>query len=462
MQHSFLCKITGSIVESTAAFYNATIIGVGGLDCIRGSTRVYDPEAVDIFGDGFFSLQIHVSQSVVVESTNLLWLELVEAIIETGFTKVAGGGVEFRSRLQSNPIFDTIISIETRSGLAAPAIPPTRAPSRSPSSTPSIGLSSQPSSDMSDGPSYVPTRMPSVYPSQTPSLLPSAVPTAQSSGYPSLQPSIQGSSIPTTMQNTTSNPSLHRKFDTPVIAAIVGATVMLLTSVVFALLLLFRCRSKRKKRLPYPSEIALSKRDAHGRHVIPVLVEFGDDHLSLAETSLGEHTAGGIQDPNKRGFSRKSIRPLGSFDENSLYTTPYSIKPDGDESPSPQLRRTYLQVTPKIDWKMEVDDLPTLLDSREPSRNNAMGPTKLTRETYQVSNKTGGAIRYSSSSSTRRSIPVDVDSASPFYDDGLRITKIEPLGKGLTTVEESDAFSKGMNSDFDDEFTRDASELDVW
>jgi hypothetical protein len=79
--------------------------------------------------------------------------------------------------------------------------------------------------------------------------------------------------------------------------------------------------------------------------------------------------------------------------------------------------------------------------------------------THPKTNDSSGRPSY------KRSIPVDVDSASPFYDDSLRITKIEPLRNELSTVQEvdADAFSNtGIDSEFDDDFTRNASELDVW
>jgi hypothetical protein len=198
------------------------------------------------------------------------------------------------------------------------------------------------------------------------------------------------------------------------------------------------------------------------------MVELGDDHQSLAETSLGEYTAGGLQEPNKR--NRKSIRPLGSFDENSLYTTPYLARPEQDNvyTPSSQQHQGRPRHTPKIDWKINDDEQPSFSDSstttdstRRFKRATLSAPIHLQRQTYSVPSRTGVTI-HPSSSAMRRSIPIDVDSVSPFYDDTVRITKIEPLSNGLSTVNESDVFSSGINSDFDDEFTRDASELDVW
>ncbi|KAG7369301.1 hypothetical protein IV203_032044 [Nitzschia inconspicua] len=457
-------QISGSIVEATAAAYNSTIIGTDGLDCIQGTNRIHDPEAVDLFGDGYFSLQIHVSQQVVIESSNLLWLELVETIAETGFTRKSGGAQQFRSSLQSNRLFSTVISVDVRRGLSAPALPLARYPTFSPTITPTHSPSMQPSPVASDSPSVGPSASPSFAPSAAPSMPPSATPshmplsklTIAPSTLHLIDPTLLGpSTIPATVQKSTPSGISNQTFDVPVIAAIVGAGVMLLTAFVLALLLLLRCRSKQKKRRAFPNEVALSKRDIHGRQVIPIVVELSDDIESLADTSIGEYTAGGGREPTRRGFSRKSLRPLGSFDENSLYTTPFSVKLEQEDSLSlstPQASEYPLE-TPRIDWNLDRDDLPRL--------SNSNGASTREHEKSHSSSKTADALR-SSVPSIRRSIPVDVDSGSPYYDDSLRISKIEPLDKGLSTVQESDAFSQGINSDFDDEFTRDASELDVW
>jgi hypothetical protein len=76
---------------------------------------------------------------------------------------------------------------------------------------------------------------------------------------------------------------------------------------------------------------------------VPGIVELDDDHQSLADTTLGEQTAGrhpekknhrAPERKTKRSLHAKSrrvvgaIKPLDSFDESSLYTTPLSLQLD--------------------------------------------------------------------------------------------------------------------------------------
>jgi hypothetical protein len=184
------------------------------------------------------------------------------------------------------------------------------------------------------------------------------------------------------------------------------------------------------------------------------MVELGDDHQSLAETSLGEYTAGG-RGNSRKAFSQKPIQPLGSFDENSLYTTPFSVQ---HEEENYYYRSTILPlaspslVSNKYSKTNELDDSDVFSQSVDNTTQNNV------KEHSKWRNKPSPAVP----SSARRSIPVDVDSAAPYYDDDLRITKIEPLELGLSTVKENDDFSNHDSPLEDDDFTRDASELDVW
>ena len=77
------------------------------------ATRVYDREAEDVFGIGYFSLQIQVSQHVVVESANrTLYIEIIRSIVEEGFDIVSGGQRKFRSNLRDNSLFLSVISVK--------------------------------------------------------------------------------------------------------------------------------------------------------------------------------------------------------------------------------------------------------------------------------------------------------------------------------------------------------------
>ena len=83
-------QIFGTIVTQAAKAYNSTFIREKNdgqqLDCaIVAASRVFDQEAEDIFGPGYFSFQVHVKQRIVLESSNQIYLEVVQSLIETGF-----------------------------------------------------------------------------------------------------------------------------------------------------------------------------------------------------------------------------------------------------------------------------------------------------------------------------------------------------------------------------------------
>lgn len=109
---SCVSQLSSPIVRAAAAAYNATIIGAGvngadGLNCAVRTVKVYDPEAEDLFGAGYFSLQVHASFSIVLESSNLLWLELVQSITSIGFERISGGADDLLLSLQANEAFES-------------------------------------------------------------------------------------------------------------------------------------------------------------------------------------------------------------------------------------------------------------------------------------------------------------------------------------------------------------------
>lgn len=114
------------------------------------------------------------------------------------------------------------------------------------------------------------------------------------------------------------------------VAAISAAVVMF---VVIASIICCLCWRTRKPKHSKPA-FALTTKDGqlgpeNLTNTIPGFVEL--DQQSLADTSLGEQTAGGFRRPrsaNKAKPIPKPIRQTQSFDENSLYTTPFSIQQD--------------------------------------------------------------------------------------------------------------------------------------
>jgi hypothetical protein len=87
-------------------------------------------------------------------------------------------------------------------------------------------------------------------------------------------------------------------------------------------------KQKAKQRIHQPN-VALTARDGQGNHdpnnCIPGVVEL--DQASLADTTtLGEQTAGRHRPKKKKSPQQAIQQPIDSFDENSLYTTPFPLQ----------------------------------------------------------------------------------------------------------------------------------------
>ena len=93
-----------------------------------GSSRLYDPEAVNIFGHGHLTLQVEVSLDVVVVSAQNVWLEIVSDAVKKGFRLATGGQSETGNRLQDCPQFYSLQMIQIANGLSPSQSPPTLAP----------------------------------------------------------------------------------------------------------------------------------------------------------------------------------------------------------------------------------------------------------------------------------------------------------------------------------------------
>ena len=76
--------------------------GVVDYDCeITETNRRYDLEAEDLYGPGFFILELAITQVVQVSSPSPLTEDQIWAIVETGFGRGTGGRVRFRSLLRA-------------------------------------------------------------------------------------------------------------------------------------------------------------------------------------------------------------------------------------------------------------------------------------------------------------------------------------------------------------------------
>ena len=109
------------------------------------------------------------------------------------------------------------------------------------------------------------------------------------------------------------------------IAAIVGGTCLISVSFIFLAYLVVRQKKIQKERQRQKPKTALTTQDGqlgnYGKNIIPGIVEL--DQQSLADTTLGEDSA--ARNRSKK-ISLQVIQHLDSFDENSLYTTPFSLK----------------------------------------------------------------------------------------------------------------------------------------
>ena len=273
--------------------------------------RVYDTDAEDTFGPGFFILEIDLEQVVYVTSTDLPSLQEVTSIVERGFSRGFGGRVRFRTLLQQNVAFNTILTVEVLDGTLS-------------------------------APQAAPSAKPSGFPSQQPSLVPSMGPTSDKSQFPSGNPSLTSSSLQPSsdpiesFKPTESKESdvLDRAQDTDdeglkrlplILGAIGGGLVCILVSCFFICCVWLPYCKKRPKpnSTPAPQQsngqgdttIGSSHVDQGGG------VSFTDESSSLANTTIGERTIGRFFGRGRKVVEQKDAGPINSFDENSMYTT---------------------------------------------------------------------------------------------------------------------------------------------
>jgi len=373
MSPLFILQASGNQVVFAGEEVDITISTSGSTnECtILDTVRAYDTGG-ELLGAGFFTIEIHVSQVVYTVSEQLLTLDTVTALVENGYNVGRGGRVKFRTILQEsdasgNVFFDNELDVnvldELGPSMAAPA-----APTAAPTTT---TATEAPTQELTVSPTITPTALPSVSPTQEPSLAPSQVPSASPSASPSTpspssEPSEAPSASPTNFQAgvvpTLSNPqpssepssapsvvgaaaaASSKKTPPYVIAAIVLGSWAVLMACCFSIFL-FRKNQKEndEQRLlsnGRPSEESTPPlRDAN-RHpeqsseqssefstlpIIPDVVLADDDHRSLANTTLGEQTAG-RKPPKKKRLIDTGVS-MNSFEDESLYTSPIGIIP---------------------------------------------------------------------------------------------------------------------------------------
>lgn len=211
---------------------------------------------------------------------------------------------------------------------------------------------------------------------------------------------------------------------------------------------------------------ALTSRDGQlSKHalddMIPGFVEL--DQRSLAETSLGERTAGRPR-PKASKPTPKTMRPVESFDENSLYTTPFSVQRADDASSYHQTHSGPSILASQIVRPRQYDGniLFPLSDSTTTSSDgvSSFGPpsSRLSIDGSQSESSRGSRGR--EVSNTRSNI--DIDTQRPSLEQGRKLEssfdrvtdkiKASSLSRAIgggSTADDIDTWSYGF-----DEFDR--------
>jgi hypothetical protein len=485
-----MTQVTGAVVANAAESYNATIVTNENDDdfveqqsvCdIVATSRVYDPEGEDIFGEGYFSLQIHVSQLVTVQS---VWMDMetVQSIVETGFDVVTGGQSQFRNYLHSNPVFLSVVSVKMRQGLS-----PVSVETMEPTIIPSI-----PIDDTTKNPTTFPSYLhPSLAPFMMPSIETLTLSPSTHSNQSSIPPSILvDSMVPTTLQTslsptagpwtlTTTEPSSEidlswtgeddktnepttfegKNLNATTTTAIVGASVAFLVFCICLAISLWYCVRQ------IGSKKGLENQEPHDSETndIPEIVQLGSEQRSLADSSMGEYVTVGWRNNAKQSILEDSVPPLGSVDENSLYTSPHSqaLGEEGHSSimimslPTPS---SLSSQAPRGEIKHQIErlgfhfanDQKVRSDIKVRAFSDRTSPNRAgIAKSAEKKNQTSLSMNSHHARSTSHNDSKSLKSDRRQYEE-VKIVSIEPLDPGRNTLKEND------------DFTLDPSEIDVW
>lgn len=347
-------ELIGAVIETRVVDAN-----VGDSDCqILQVNRRYDNDGEDLLGQGYFILEVAVEQIVYVTAPDSLSEEDVTSLVVKGFSRGSGGRVRFRRLLQAHPAFKTVLNIEVLRGSALS--PPQAAPTSAPTASPTIGPSPAPTMSPSMTPSMEPSRVPSFHPSMAPSgvptvgINPTSLPTlspVDTSTLPTSAPSLRPTRAPTVSNRppgASTEDSKDRDRQPLILGAIAGGIATILVSCFFIFCVWFPfCRKEDDEEVARQTQQQQqgarqrysANSSASGQHhipamMIPGMVQLDEDHQSVADTSIGDGTAGGafrtrltvtnIAAPIKAPPLLKTsdgIQTLDSFDESSLYTS---------------------------------------------------------------------------------------------------------------------------------------------
>ena len=332
-------------------------------ECSIVSTGPVGSETDDnLASSGLYALDVTVEQVVYVTANRTLSLSEVSGIVINGFNRGLGGRNRFRSLLQADSVFSTVENVEVLEGALTrfPTSPPTK--TKAPTGIPSL----MPSELFTSTPSASPT---------TP-VLPNQQPTGSPTSKATLEPTSQApvstefpTDNPPTLASTTISPG--NSANTEELGVNSGNNGRLITGFlvaggslmfcIFAVLFIFFCVRKRlthsenqqKGRLNASTQ-APPDRDQTGhfrKNKIPNHLVLNDDNQSLANTTLGDQTAGGLVRKYPPPFKQRQLAVKtrtgnveqgqvgipNSFDDNSLYTThlaPPSLTETGETESS--------------------------------------------------------------------------------------------------------------------------------
>ena len=293
----------------------------------------------NLASSGLYALDITVEQVVYVTANRTLSLGEVTSVVENGFNRGRGGRNRFRSLLQAETVFSTVDNVEVLQGSL------TRFPTSSPthSKIPTNRPSAAPTGEFSLAPSVKPTTSATPLPTPDPTLATSLPSQAPFSDSPT-ESDTENTAIPGSLTpgSTAKANGSDEGTDDLSALAIIGMVAGILLCAVASLctIYVFQQRSRdegqRKKHLNASTQAPQGRdRDERAPHSkIPNHLVLNDDNQSLANTTLGDQTAGGLarkyQQPFKQPVTKKIQTGDGdvgqgeiprSFDDNSLYTT---------------------------------------------------------------------------------------------------------------------------------------------
>ena len=359
LSSSQTCQAGGSQVR-LAAIEQGVIVRT---DDTTRDCEILATHRISVGVQGLYTMELALRQSVLASLTDL---SILAPLIETGFNSVDDGGATFLNLLKfGNDFYDDVQEVSILTAATFVSIPPTRSPSFltvMPSSFPPTTQvpSQSPASVMSGIPTEIPssrlpatsnpaTPMPHAL-SETPSISASSSPTGQTDITPSPHPAMLDSSPPSrrVLRTPTVEPS-HYRINAPsnrpatqvmlnetndgiftplVITAIALGSLAGVVFCCFAVrIICCGCKSKKqskKQKAPVASKQGKAGAPSSNRKpkpFFPKVVRLSDDNRSLANTTLGEHTAG--RNPPKK---KRVVEINTSFDD-SVYTSSSKILP---------------------------------------------------------------------------------------------------------------------------------------